>query len=293
MSSELATNIQKIALNHDQYPRALREIAESPQWLYLRGDTDLLAYEPKVAIIGSRQHSEYGARVAAELGAGLARAGVCVVSGLALGIDALAHKAALRVGGKTLAVLGTAIDDLYPARNRALAQQIIDQGLVLSEQAPGTELRNWHFSARNRIISGLSQAVVVVEAAEKSGTLITARCALDQGREVFAIPGPVTSELSKGTLQLIREGARCVRSSGDVLEDLGLLSLQVAKPVLSNRLTKESSDKLLRHFGADALHIDILLEKTGLKASELSNLLLERELSGQVRQLPGQYYVRN
>ena len=291
--SSLPTQMQAISLNDAAYPQALREISGAPEVLYLRGQAELLHAEPKIALIGSRNPSSYGQKVAAELATALAKIGVCIVSGLARGIDGICHRAALEAGGKTIGVLGTAIDQLYPTSNQPLANQMVQQALIVSEYAPGTEFRNWQFSARNRIISGLSRAVIVVEAAAKSGTLITVQHALKQGREVFAVPGPVDSSSSAGTLQLLREGARCVRHVQDVVEDLDLNYLVEHE---ENNLTihkiNSINDPLLAWFGTKPVHIDSLLEKTGLHASELGALLIERELNGQIRQLPGHYYVR-
>lgn len=277
----------------DGFPTCLRDIPSAPSGLYLRGDPQLLAWEPKVAVIGSRHPSEYGRRVVRQLTAELAQAGVCVVSGLALGIDGLAHQAALEVGGKTIAVLGTPIDQLSPASNRALGEAVIAQGLVVSEYGPKVGTQSWQFAARNRLISGLARAVVIVEAGLKSGTLITTQYALQQGREVFALPGPVDAATSAGTLQLIRDGARCVRSAADVLADLGLTpQIRPVTDTVTPQNYRKKRHPLLDCLAADPVHMDNLLEKSGLTPAALSQTLLELELAGQVRKLPGHYYVK-
>jgi DNA processing protein len=275
------------------YPDSLRELRDAPNVLYLRGDSTLLSWEPKIAVIGSRDPTDYGVRVAQAIAHELARAGVCVVSGMARGIDGISHQAALDANGKTIAVLGTAIDELAPKSNLSLGLDIVGRGLVISEYAPKTHLRNWNFTARNRLISGLSRAVVIVEAAEQSGTLGTAKWALDQGREVFAVPGPVDSEKSIGTLQLLRDGARCVRSGADILADLGLETLpQLSIDPVTAYNHDENQDPILKYLGSGPIHMDILLEKSGLNPSELSQVLLKLEIAGSVRKLPGQRYVR-
>lgn len=296
--------------NKTDFPRELISIPDAPEVLYGRGDPTLLTWEPKIAVIGSRHPTDYGIRVAQNISRDLARVGVCVVSGLARGIDGMAHEAALAVHGKTIAVLGTAIDELYPACNRSLGKEIIAKGLILSEHAAGTEWRTWYFSARNRIISGLSRALVIVEAAAQSGTLITADYALKQGREVFVVPGPVDSKNSQGTLALLRNGARPVRSAADILEDLDLVgerlpAFENKKPNEYNRIPPATErggsaeqfggkdGSILGSLGTDPVHIDHLIDATGLPHGEMSQALLDLEIAGDIKKLPGQYYVRS
>lgn len=279
-----------------ELPPCLRELSDAPERLYYRGNPQLLGREPKIAVIGTRQPSDYGKEISAQVGRELAQAGVRVVSGLARGIDGLTQEAVVNAGGETIAVLGTAIDDIAPSSNRPLGKKIEQHGLIISEYPPGTEYRSWNFPQRNRLISGLTRAVVIIEAAEQSGTLITAQYALEQGREVFAFPGRIDSELSAGTHALLREGARLVRSTRDILTDLGLAGTQelpFEKGSLSPYNDKEIDDPVLACLGSDPVHMDQILEKTGFKVTQLSQNLLELELAGKVRQLPGQRYVRN
>jgi len=223
LSAELArlerTGIQLIAFYDDAYPTRLRAIPDPPPTLFIHG-TLSSADERAIAIVGSRRASPYGRQVAAELAVGLAQRGITIVSGLALGADAAAHEGALRAGGRTLAVLGGGVDVIYPPEHAALYARVAASGAVISEAPPGSPPVKMSFPIRNRIISGLSLGVVVVEAPEKSGALITARHALDQGREVFAVPGSVNSVQSRGSHQLLRDGARLVESVDDILEEL-------------------------------------------------------------------------
>ena len=277
-----------------EFPPQLKEISSPPAQLFCRGDKDLLRWEPKIAVIGTRNPTPYGISLAREIAGDLAKAQVCVVSGLALGIDAVAHEAALEAGGKTIAVLGSDIGNITPARNRGLGARIIEHGLVVSEYGNGLKTQSWHFAARNRLISGLARAVVIIEAAERSGTLITAQWALDQGREVFALPGPVNARQSAGTLQLIREGARLIRSGEDILGDLGLRSVgQLPFSEVNAYNHSGKQDPLLKYFVKGPVHMDELLEKSGMEPAALSQSLLGLELEGQIQQLPGQRFVRS
>ena len=283
------------SLRSEELPPCLKEIADSPQRLFYRGHQEVLLHEPKVAVIGTRQPTSYGQKLAEQVGRALAEAGVRVVSGLARGIDGLVQRAVVAAGGETIAVLGSAIDNIRPISNRSLAEDIVRRGIIVSEYEPGLEFRHWHYPARNRIISGLSRAVVIIEAGEGSGTLITARYALDQGREVLAFPGPVDSALSAGTHALIREGARLVRNSRDILEDLGLggaLELPFEKSPVSPYNDEEINDPVLGCLSGTPLSLETLVEKSGLELAELSRLLLQEEIAGRIRQLPGPCYVR-
>ncbi len=213
--------IATLALGDAAYPPLLAAIADPPNPLYLRGDAAALRH-PHVAIVGSRQATRAGRDTAVRFASALARAGFGVVSGLAYGIDAAAHDGALAADGLTIAALGTGVDICYPARHRALAERIAARGALVSELPPGTPPQRLHFPRRNRIISGLCLGVLVVEASLRSGSLITARLALEQGREVFAVPGPVSSPLSRGCHALIRDGAVLVESADDVLAELSM-----------------------------------------------------------------------
>ncbi len=215
--------ITMLPWNHAAYPAALSAIIDPPPVLWIRGPVEALS-RPAVAIVGSRAASAYALSVAEQLGADLAAAGLVVVSGLARGVDSAAHRGALAGGGTTVAVLGSGVDVIYPREHEPLAQDIARDGAVISELVPGTPPQAQFFPRRNRIISGLSRAVVVIEAGEKSGSLITARCALEQGRDVLAVPGNVLSGRNRGAHALLRDGARIVESADDVLEELGMVS---------------------------------------------------------------------
>lgn len=293
--SHLCDSISAISHTDQHYPESLKSIPNPPAQLYLRGDASLLQWEPKVAVIGTRTPSDYGQDLALCVSRDLAAAGCCVVSGLARGIDGLAHQAALEAGGKTIAVLGTGIDHLYPHENKKLAHAIIQRGLIISEYPEGSPVRNYQWADRNRIISGLVRGVIIIEAAEKSGTLITANAALDQGREVFAFPGPVDALLSEGTNALIRDGARLVRSADDVLTDLGLewqKSLPFDNCVRDPYNGDEAEDDVMRYMSREPIHFDRLVELSGFSINEMSQRLMDHELAGRVRKLPGQRYMR-
>jgi DNA processing protein len=251
-----------------ELPPLLAAIHDPPRRLHLRGAgaVELLA-RPAVAIVGARACSAYGAQVARMLGRGLAGAGVVVVSGLARGIDAEAHRGALAANGHTVAVLGCGIDRDYPAAHATLARSIAERSLLVSEYEPGVEPAPWRFPARNRIIAGLSAATVVVEARERSGALITADFALEEGREVFAVPGEITSALSAGTNALIRLGATPLTAAADVLEALGIVTPEEAP----------ASHPLLDLLPAS---VDELVRASGLPAAEIAATLLELEVAG-------------
>ena len=279
-----------------QFPDALRTIADSPVLLYVRGDLGCLR-ESTVALIGSRAASDYGRRVATMLATDLAAHGVSVVSGAAYGIDAAAHQGALEAGGRTAAVLGCGVDVAYPRTHADLLQAIASQGVLLSEYPLGTRPEGFRFPARNRIISGLAQGVVVVEATEKSGSLITARLALDQGREVFAVPGRIDSLKSAGTHRLIQQGAHLVQTVADILEGLSWHGT-VSRPAVladgeaSPEPLAPGERQLLASLDTYPRDIDTLVRRTGLPVGEIHALLLQLELRGLIRQLPGKLYER-
>jgi DNA processing protein len=262
------------------FPPQLRAIHDPPVGLFLRGDADAeLLARPEVAIVGARACSPYGGQVARALGRELAAAGLVVVSGLARGIDGAAHRGALEVDGLTVAVLGCGIDRDYPASHRDLARSIVERGLIVSEYAPGVEPAPWRFPARNRIIAGLAAATVVVEARERSGALITADLALEEGREVLAVPGEITSALSKGTNALLRSGATPLTAAADVLELFGLESEAAATDAPEAR-------SILAHLPATA---DELARLTRLEPGQLAAALAELELAGRVVEGEGTY----
>ena len=273
-----------VTLGEPDYPDGLTHIPDPPLLLYIRGRRELLA-RPALAIVGARNATSQGKANAGSFAASLSRAGVCIVSGLALGIDGAAHEGALQGSGSTIAVVGTGADLSYPTRHRALAERIARDGCMVSEFALGTPPNPGNFPRRNRIISGLSAGVLVVEAAEKSGSLITARVAGEQGREVFALPGSIHAPLAKGCHKLIREGARLVDSANDILESLRIspLAPELAAPMP----TETSCLGLLGHLGHGPVDIDTLLLRSGSTVGALSLELLALEMAGLLERLPG------
>jgi DNA processing protein len=284
-----------ITLADRQYPPQLLEIPDPPTLLYVRGNPALLL-RPALAVVGSRNATPQGLKIAEDFARTLAAAGLTIISGLALGIDAAAHRGALAAGagaGSTVAIIGTGADRLYPARNQELARQIGEQGVIVSEFPLGTPAAAANFPRRNRIISGLARGVLVVEAAPESGSLITARLAGEQGREVFAIPGSIHSPLSRGCHRLIKQGAKLVESAQDILEELGAWSPPTASiaPAASDAPAAASEEtQLLAQLGHEPCTLDELLERTNLNADALLALLLDLELAGRVAPLPGNRY---
>jgi DNA processing protein len=277
-----------ITLADDAYPKALLEIADPPSLLYVRGNPALLQ-KRGLAMVGSRNATPQGLQTAENFARTLAAKGLCIVSGLALGIDAAAHRGALSAGGDTIAVIGTGTDRIYPARNKELALAIAEHGAIISEFPLGTPAIAANFPRRNRIISGLSRGVVVVEAAPESGSLITARLAGEQGREVFAIPGSIHSPVARGCHKLIKQGAKLVETANDILEELG----NFAAPETQVETTSPDDEHpLLTALGHDPCNLDDLVEYTGQSADQLLPELLMLELSGQIAPLPGNRYQR-
>jgi len=285
-----------ICYDDADYPETLRQIAAFPLLLYARGEASLLR-SPQIAIVGSRLCTPGGARSAFEFAAALAGAGLTVSSGLALGIDAEAHRGALQAGGKTLAVIATGADIDYPATNRRLAERIRESGLIVSEFPPGTPARRAHFPQRNRIISGLSLATLVVEAARRSGSLITAGHAADQGREVFAVPGSIHNPQTRGCHDLIRDGATLVDSADELLRELeASCGCAFSPPVKSGSNAASRLDpahrRLLDAIGYDPVHSDVIAARSGLTIEQLSSMLLLLELNELIQPAPGGCFVR-
>lgn len=276
-----------LTLADPAYPAALLEIPDPPILLYAQGDMSLLQ-RPALAIVGSRNATAPGRENAENFAATLGDAGLVIVSGLALGIDAAAHRGALRSRSSTIAVLGTGIDIVYPSRNRELHAAIAESGLLLSEFPLGTPPTAYNFPRRNRIISGLSRGVLVVEAALESGSLITARQAGEQGRDIYAIPGSIHSPLSRGCHTLIRQGAKLVESAQDILEELQFSGTPVAAAPSASPVTPA----LLEHMGYDPCAVDVLCTRSGLTPESVSAMLLQLELEGRVAVLPGGQYQR-
>lgn len=276
------------------YPTRLRTIADPPPCLYVKGE--IRAEDDKaVAVIGTRSASDYGRRVTHDLCRGLASLGFTVVSGMARGIDGVAHDTALKSGGRTIAVLGSGVDRAYPPEHQKLYHRISENGAVISELPIGARPLSFNFPARNRLISGLSIGVVVVEATEKSGSLITAGLAVEQGREVFAVPGQVGSSRSRGAHRLIRQGAKLVESVEDILEEIApqLVALNRHPATAVRTLpvdTQPEARKIFDLLQERSLHIDEVIEASGLSTSRVSQILLELELQGFLKQLPGQRY---
>ena len=288
-----ALSIAAIPWSDAAYPVALTTIVDPPPVLWTRGQAAALS-APAVAIVGSRAASPYALSVAGQLAGDLAAAGLVIVSGLARGVDSAAHRGALAAGGVTVAVLGSGADVIYPAEHASLATTINTDGAVISELVPGTTPQQWFFPLRNRIISGLSRAVVVIEAGEKSGSLITARCALDQGRDVLAVPGNVLTGRNRGAHALLRDGAKIVESADDILEELGMSG--VRRPGANDRrgLTPTiNSDPILDCLvPGEPSDLDEIAGRSGLDSPRLLPRLFELELQGFVRRIGGGRFVR-
>jgi DNA processing protein len=278
---------QVLVLGDPAYPAALLETADPPLLLYALGRVELLG-APALAIVGSRNPSPQGAANARAFAAALGRAGLTVVSGLALGIDGSAHEGALGTAGSTIAVIGTGLDRVYPRAHRALAHRIAREGLIVSEYALGMPPLAENFPRRNRLIAGLARGTLVVEAALQSGSLITARLAVEAGREVFAIPGSIHAPQSRGCHALIRQGAKLVETAADVLEELRM----GAAPAAPAAEPDHATDPLLEALGHDPVTLDALGARLGMAPAELSVRLLDLELSGDVTRLPGQLFQR-
>jgi DNA processing protein len=285
-----AQGISVIIQTDEEYPRRLREIEQSPPVIYMLGDLTA-EDEWSVAVVGTRRVTAYGRQVAEEVAGTLARNGITVVSGLARGVDSISHQAALDAGGRTVAVLGSGLDRIYPPENRRLAEAITANGALISDYAPGTPPEASNFPPRNRLISGLSLAVVIVEAGQTSGALITAGFAADQGREVFAVPGNITSPGSKGTNRLIRDGAQPLLNPEQVLEALELTMVaeqRTARVVLPADAVEA---QLFEVLGREPLHIDEIRTKTEIPMEKVTATLALMELKGMVRQVGGMQYV--
>ena len=284
-----------ITLKDEEYPKRLRDIYDPPALLYIRGELKK-EDEFAVSIVGSRKTTPYGRWFTDKVSQELARHGVTVVSGMARGIDSLAHWGALSGGGRTIAVLGCGVDVIYPSENRNLFTKIMDHGAVLSEFPMGSPPEGGHFPKRNRIISGLSIGVVVVQASAESGSLITAGFALEQGREVFAVPGNVGAEGSRGTHQLIKEGAKLVESSEDILEEIlpqWRRERETTQKVEGPERDLTGEERILyERLGETPSHIDVLIRESQFDPGKVSSLLLNLELKGLVSQWPGKCFSK-
>lgn len=287
-----SSGAQVVTWESPEYPDMLREIPAAPPLLFLRGQ-----FEPidrwAVAVVGTRRLSAYGRQVTRDLVTGLVHNGITIVSGLARGIDAIAHRTALAEGGRTIAVMACGIDKVYPPEHRDLAHEIINgRGVIVTDYPFGAEPESNHFPARNRLISGLSLGVIVVEAGERSGALITARFALEQNREVFAIPGNIHSPVSVGTNKLIQQGGKLVMRVEDILEELNLRL--VSEQAVANIILPESAEEaaLYSQLSSNPVHIDELSRTTGMPSSLISSTLTIMELKGMVQQVGGMNYIK-
>lgn len=281
-----------ITLADEAYPRALFDTTDPPLVLYAHGNLGLLN-RPAIAVVGARNATPQGVDNAERFAQALSAAGLTIISGLALGIDAAAHRGGVALAGSTIAVVGTGADRIYPARNEMLARQIAEQGLVISEFPLGTGPLRENFPRRNRIISGLAKGVLVVEAADRSGSLITARQAAEQGRDVFAIPGSIHSPLSKGCHLLIKQGAKLVDDARDILVEINWQNSPApsandsSETQATSAVAADASDPVLAQMGFDPVTEEALIDRTGLTSAMLSAKLLELELAGHIARLPG------
>lgn len=297
-------NCHLVTLHDDNYPLRLKDLRNPPPILYVLGDLDVINL-PQLAIVGSRNPTNGGTQTATDFAAHFARAGLTITSGLALGIDATAHQATLDANGYTVAVVGTGLDRTYPARNRELARNIAESGALVSEFKIGTKARSENFPRRNRIISGLSMGTLVIEAAQRSGSLITARLASEQGREIFAIPGSIHNPLARGCHRLIREGAKLVETAQDVLEELGpmlsiSLNTQASKTSTADQQASHNNAnndmdgvhaQVLAAIGYDPTTMDSILDETRIAPETVAAALTFLELDGHITTETGGYYV--
>jgi DNA processing protein len=286
-------NNYAITIDDQAYPPQLKEISNPPPILFVKGDVSLLL-EPQIAMVGSRNPSSSGVKTAIEFAQALAAAGLTITSGLALGIDAASHQGALNVNGSTIAVVGTGLDRVYPASHKQLATEIAEHGALVSEFPLGTNAKADHFPRRNRIISGLCVGLLVVEAAQQSGSLITARLALEQNREVFAIPGSIHNPLARGCNALIRQGAKLVETAEDVFEELGQYNQSSieSQPQLDQTALDLEHQNLLKLIAYSPTSVDTLVQESGWSVEMISSILLVLELQGYITSAAGGSYYR-
>jgi len=284
--------ISAVSFLDNRYPEPLKHIEDAPLIIYMRGD-----YHPddrfSIGVVGSRRHTAYGESVTQRIAGELSGAGFTIISGLARGIDTLSHKSALAAGGRTIAVIGSGPDIYYPAENRRLAERIALSGCIISEFLPGTMPNRENFPRRNRLISGLSLGILVIEATAKSGSLITAGCALEQNKEVFAVPGNITSLTSEGTNKLILQGAKMVLKTDDIIEELAPLLKGYIRASRTEKISLPGEeDRLCSMLSREPKHVDMISRESGLSVNQLLNLLLSLELKGIVKQVSGKrFYI--
>lgn len=286
--------LKRIDFQSNEYPPKLRQIHKPPESLFVKGELPS-PNAPMVAVVGSRMATPYGRRSARLLTETLARSGIVIVSGLAYGIDAIAHEAALDVGGKTIAVLASNVNDITPVQHRPLAERILDHGGAIVSEIDGNDekihLSRFSFPVRNRIISGLCLATLVVEATTKSGSLITAKFALEQGREVFAVPGPIDSETSGGTNALIKSGAHVCTSANDILDVLGMSGVPLDRPKTTIQADSKEEATLLPLLSKKPRHLDEIIRESRLPASVVSTTFTLMEIKGKTRHVGGNQYI--
>lgn len=287
-------NIRIINSQSKEYPFLLKQIYNPPP-LYIKGHFPDPQAHPYLAVIGARKYSIYGKQIVEQIVKELAARGITIVSGMALGIDALAHHAAIEAGGQTVAVLGTGIDDasIYPTSNRGLAQKIIRNGAIISEFPIGTPAFKGNFPQRNRLVSGLSLGTLVVEAGKKSGTLITAQHALEQNREVFAVPGNIFHYTSEGANELLKKGAIPVTSASDVLDNLGINTLNIPERPIELSANSEEEKIILQILSKNPVHINQVIQASQINASNINSVLLMMEMEGKIKNLGNMYYIRS
>jgi DNA processing protein len=289
------SDISVVSIKDEKYPGYLKNIYDPPPVLFYKGE--IKKEENALAIVGSRKATSYGIKMSEVIADSLGQMGFTIISGMARGIDAAAHEACLKAGSRTIAVLGCGVDVVYPPESRGLMNRIIEQGTVISEFIPGTQPLAYNFPQRNRIISGLSLGIIVIEAGEKSGSLITAHIALEQGREVFALPGNVSSSKSAGTNKLIRDGAKIITGIEDIVDELQILNIDKKKEYLNRKINNKTMNalgndekKVIMELESGEIHIDELSRKTGFDIKKLSSLLVVLEMGGLLEQLPGKKY---
>lgn len=292
-NAEVEKNILTIDWHDKDYPKLLKEIEDAPPILFYQGDRKLFSHPLKIAMVGTRLCNHYGETQSKLLAGALSQSGFCVVSGMAQGVDGIAHQSVLETQGKTMGVLGHGHHFIYPVAHKSLFKQMHEKGLLVSEFAPWIEANTWTFPKRNRLISGLSMGVVIIQGSAKSGSMITARHALDQNREVFALPGPIDQEISEGPNRLIQQGAKLIQNPNDILEEFKLsypeANFQEPKPL--PLLTTEEKN-ILDLMNADPVGIDLLMAKTGLNLGALSLKLIELEKKSLIQLRPGKYYIK-
>lgn len=286
--------ISFITIDSYQYPQMLKNIFDPPSILYVRGHLHDEDFDMSVGVVGARRCSEYGKKAGFTISKELAEEGITIVSGMARGIDAEAHKGAIAGGGRTIAVLGSGVDVCYPKEHQRLMSEILNQGAVISEFSPGVQPRPGHFPLRNRIISGLSCGLVVIEAAKKSGSLITADQGLEQGKDIYALPGSIYSKLSEGTNHLISQGARILTSSNDILKDFGINNdKKVSDYQTKLKIKLEKEEKMIYDsLGLEPLHSAAICNKVGLSIDKIQSLLTIMEVNGYIKGIQGKGFIK-